>query len=374
MNHSYALRRGVLHEPDIPLLVAVAFFLLFGLVVLTSASAPVGYERFGDSYFFIKRQLLFGVLPGLSFFFLFAKVSYHRILSLSGIAFFAAVILLLLVFIPSVGSTLNTGSKSWIVIGSQTIQPSEFMKLCMILFLSACLARNARDLETPQGFLARLGIGLFPTVLVLLQPDIGTALVMFCIVFGMLFLAHARLSYLLALACLGVIAFGVLIAVAPYRAARFTTFLHPELDPQGIGYHINQAYMAIGSGGFWGLGLGHSRQKFQYLPEVHGDSIFAILAEEMGFLIATGTIVLLCFIAYRMVRIARFAPDDAGRFIVGGVLLWIITQAFFNIGAMVGLLPITGLPLPFMSHGGTALLVLLAGVGIAVNVSKHTEI
>lgn len=368
----HAFRRGLVHEPDTSLLLSVAALLLIGFVLLISAGAPIGYERFGDSYFFAKRQLLFGLLPGLVLFFLFAKVSYHRLLFVSGVIFLGTIGLLLLVFLPGIGSTLNTGARSWLAIGSQTIQPAEFMKLAMILFLSVRIAKTPDAFRTPKGFLSVLALGALPILLVLLQPDIGTALVLFCILFGVLFLGGARFSHLSAVAALGVLAFGILIAVAPYRAARLTTFLHPELDPQGIGYHINQASLAIGSGGWWGLGLGHSRQKFQYLPEVHGDSIFAVLAEEMGFLFSLCFLALFCFLAYRMIRISSRADDLQGLLIVGGVVIWILTQTFFNIGSMVGLLPITGLPLPFVSHGGTALLVLLATMGVVVNVSKYT--
>jgi len=161
--------------------------------------------------------------------------------------------------------------------------------------------------------------------------------------------------------------------IAPYRAARFTTFLHPELDPQGVGYHINQAFLAVGSGGVFGLGLGHSRQKFQYLPEVQADSIFAVIAEEMGLLFAGGLIVLLILISYRAFILAKNAPDRFGRYLISGIIIWFMVQSFFNIGAMVGLMPITGVPLPFISHGGTALMISMAAVGILINVSKSVD-
>lgn len=188
----------------------------------------------------------------------------------------------------------------------------------------------------------------------------------------MLFFAEATYRHLGLLAVVGVIAFLVMIWAAPYRAERFMTFLHPELDPQGQGYHINQAFLAIGSGGLLGLGLGHSRQKFQYLPEVHADSIYAVMAEELGFFVAAGFVVLLLYICLRGLRIAKSAPDTFGRILMIGIIMWFMAQAFLNIGAMVGLLPLTGVPLPFVSHGGTALMVTLAGVGIMVNISKQT--
>jgi len=196
---------------------------------------------------------------------------------------------------------------------------------------------------------------------------------LFVIVFGMLFAAGAKMSHLSGLMACAVIAFFILIFIAPYRAARFTTFLHPELDPQGIGYHINQAFLAVGSGGWLGQGLGGSKQKFQYLPEVHADSVFAIIAEEMGFIVTAGLIFLLLLIARRVLHVAGHAPDDFGRLLVVGIIIWLMAQSFFNIGAMLGLMPITGVPLPFISHGGTALALAMASVGVLVNVSKHAS-
>jgi cell division protein FtsW len=287
--------------------------------------------------------------------------------------FLATLGLLVLVFIPGIGSTLNTAAHSWLVFGSHSIQPAEFAKFTLAIFLAGLLEAHRGDLGNIRGFLAVFGIAAIPLILILLQPDVGTALVIFSIIFGMLYAGGARWSHLAALAAVGIIAFILLIAIAPYRAARFTTFLHPELSPLGEGYQVNQAYIAIGSGGFWGMGLGHSRQKFQYLPEVHGDSIFAVLAEEMGLLLSYGFLALLGVIAYRTMRIAELSGEGAGRFLAAGILIWLLTQSFFNIGAMVGLLPLTGLPLPFVSHGGTALMMGLASAGVLVNISKHTE-
>ena len=165
----------------------------------------------------------------------------------------------------------------------------------------------------------------------------------------------------------------VLILNSPYRAARLTTFLHPELDPQGIGYHINQAFLAIGSGGFWGRGFGHSRQKFQYLPEATGDSIFAIMAEELGFIICVLIIFLFIFLMYRGLKTAKGSIDQFGRLLAIGIVSWFTFQAFFNISSMIGLLPMTGIPLPFISYGGTALAVTMAAFGILINISKQAK-
>ena len=357
---------------DYKFLMAMVVLFLFGLVILTSASSVVASQRFGDSYFFVKRQLLYGVLPGIIAMYLFAKVDYHLWKRSAMMIFVFMIGGLLLPFLPGIGSTLGTSAHSWIVMGSFSLQPSEFAKLGSIIFLAAYMSHQGETItKLKEGFFLTLGLGMIPIVLVILQPDIGTVSILFGILFAMLYFGRAKYSHLLMLSLAGVLLFLVMIWAAPYRAARFTTFLHPELDPQGQGYHINQAFLAIGSGGVFGLGLGQSRQKFAYLPEVHADSIYAVMAEELGFIGAVGFLFLLVYIAFRGFRIAKHAPDTFGQFLVAGIISWFMIQSFLNIGAMVGLLQLTGVPLPFVSHGGTALMVALAGVGIVVNVSKQ---
>ncbi len=358
--------------------VMLSYFLIllvFGLVMLTSASNAVGHEKFNDSYFFIKRQLLFGALPGLVLFFFFAKLNYQLLKKAALPLFILSIVTLLLVFIPGLGSNYGTHAQSWIAISGYSFQPSEFAKLGMVIFLAYLISQKGKEiLDFKKGFLPILGVGLIPLVLVVLQPDVGTVSILFAILFTLLFLADAKVSHLVALAGTGVAAFAAMILAAPYRAARFMTFLHPELDPQGVGYHINQAFLAIGSGGFLGRGLGRSLQKFQYLPEVAADSIFAIIAEEMGLLFAVGLVVLLIMIMIRGFKLAKSAKDQFGRFLLIGIIVWFVIQSFLNIGAMVGLLPLTGVPLPFISHGGTALMIAMAGVGIVANISKYSSI
>ncbi|PIT86205.1 MAG: putative lipid II flippase FtsW [Candidatus Magasanikbacteria bacterium CG10_big_fil_rev_8_21_14_0_10_43_6] len=358
-------------EADYLLLSYFILLLLFGLIMLTSASSVTAFDRFGDTYFFIKRQLLYGVTPGIIAFFVFSKLSYPTLKKAGMAGFYISIALLVAVLIPGVGSTLNTGARSWLIVAGFSLQPAELVKLGMIFFLAHQLSVRKNELQDlKQGFLVVLGLGLVPVGLVVLQPDIGTASILFAIVFGMLFIARAKMAHLGGLAAVAMIAFMILIAVAPYRAARFTTFLHPELDPQGIGYHINQAFLAIGSGGWIGLGLGHSQQKFQYLPEVHADSIFAVIAEETGFIVTTGIIVLLILLSLRGLQVAKEAGDEYSRLLAGGIIIWLATQSFFNIGAMVGLMPLTGVPLPFVSHGGSALAIAMASVGVLINISR----
>lgn len=366
------MRGGVRKEADYILILYFAILLLGGLIILTSASTAVGYDRFQDSYFFIKRQLLFGLLPGLLAFFLAARIPYLFWKKYSVVLLVATVVLLLAVFLPGIGSTLNTSAKSWLVIAGVSFQPAEIAKLGLIIFLAAYLSDKGKELQDfKKGFLVALGLGLIPIALVVLQPDVGTAAILFMILFGMLFVADAHLWHLLALAGAGLGGLALMVLKAPYRAARLMTFMHPELDPLGVGYHVNQALLAIGSGGLFGVGLGHSRQKFQYLPEVHADSIYAVFAEEMGFLFAAGFIVLLLLICYRSLMLAKHAPDEFSRLLIAGIIIWFVVQSFLNIGAMVNLLPLTGVPLPFVSHGGSALMVAMGAVGILVNISKH---
>ena len=348
---------------------------IFGLFMLTSASSVIAYNKFQDPYFFVKRQILYGLLPGIAALLFFAKIPYNALKKMGTITFGISLLLLLAVLIPGVGSTLNSGARSWLIIAGFSFQPAELAKLGLIFFMSGVLGTMGHRIkELKEGFLVALCLGMLPIFFVVLQPDIGTASILFAILFSMLFIAGARYIHLAGLAGLAVGAFILLIAVAPYRAARFTTFLHPELDPQGIGYHINQSFLAIGSGGLMGHGLGQSRQKYQYLPEVHADSIFAVIAEEMGFFFVVGFIIFLVLIAKRGLKIAQGSPDLYGQLLVAGIIVWFMIQSFFNIAAMLGLMPITGVPLPFVSHGGTSLLIALSGVGVIANISKRSSI
>lgn len=354
--------------------VFLAYFialLLFGLLMLSSAGVAVGLERFGDPYFFVKRQLLFGVLPGTILFLIIAKIDYHVWKKIALPVFLMSIVGLFLVFIPGIGTTHNTNAHSWISFFGYSFQPAESAKLALVIYMAGILSTMGNKIkDLKEGFLLALGVGIVPVFLIALQPDIGTTAILFAILMLILFFAHADLKHLSILILLAIIGFGTMIVVAPYRAERFMTFLHPELDPQGQGYQINQAFLAIGSGGWLGLGLGHSRQKFQYLPEVHADSIFAIIAEEMGFIVMTGVLFLFILITLRGLNIAKHAPDEFGKLLAVGILSWFMIQTLLNIGAIVGLLPLTGVPLPFVSHGGSALIIAMAGLGMIINVSK----
>lgn len=347
-------------------------YIVFGLVVLTSASVPVGHARYDDAYYFVRTQILLGIIPGAVLFYIFYKWSYLKWQKLAPLAYLLAIILLVLVFIPGVGKTLN-GARSWIDLRWFSYQPAEIAKLALIIFGAKLLSSAKYNLTDWQHGLIPALVMLSPIlVLVALQPDIGTLAVLGMILFSLLFAARVPGKYMAILGGLGVGLLVVLVLVAPYRLQRLTIFMHPELDPQGIGYHVNQAHLAIGSGGLWGYGLGLSRQKMQYLPEVSADSVFAILAEELGFVLAAGTVLFIVFLGWRMLRIARQASDDFGRLVVVGVAVWAVGQSFLNIAAMVGLMPLTGVPLPFISHGGSATMALLAGMGMVAGVNRES--
>jgi len=360
-------------KPDYVFLGLVGVITIFGLIMLSSASSAVAYEKFQDNYWYLKHQILFGFLPGLIAFFIMARIDYRKWKKYALPFLALSIILLLLVFIPGLGVSYGR-ARNWINFFGMSLQPSEIVKLTFLIYLAAWLSTKKGEREMKEAsssfipFIVTFGLIVF---LMAVQPDVGTLSVIAAISLTVYFFAGASLVHLSWITGAGVLLFFVLIKLAPYRTARLMTFLHPELDPQGLGYHINQALLAIGSGGFWGLGLGLSRQKFQYLPEVAGDSIFAIIAEELGFLFAVILICTFVFLAIRGFKIATTAPDSFGRLLAVGITSWFIFQSFINIGAMLGVLPLTGVPLPFISYGGTALTVCLAATGIMANISKY---
>jgi len=349
-------------------------YLVFGLLMLTSATGPVAYQKFNDSYWYLKHQVLFGLLPGAVLFFIFYVIDYRYWRRFGTPALVASLVLLLTVFIPGLGANWGS-SKSWLHIGSYSLQPIEIAKLLLLVFMAAHFEKwrhESPDKGVAGGvwpFLAAIGAA---AILLMLQPDLGGMLMILAMAFIAYFAAGAPWQHLAGLGAAGLVGGFALMKAAPYRAARFMTFLHPEMDPRGIGYHINQAYLAIGSGGLFGLGLGHSRQKYLYLPEVSGDSVFAVIAEELGFVVTLAFLMLIAAFLMRGLRIAQRAPDDFGRVLAAGIVGWIFVQVMFNVCSMVGLMPITGLPLPFVSYGGTAYMALMAGVGLLANISKHS--
>jgi cell division protein FtsW len=352
----------------------VAVLVVFGLIMLASSGAPQGYQRFADSYYFVKRQLFLGAIPGAIACYIMSRIPYQVWKRWSFHMLIASVVLLLLVFIPGLSSDYGT-AHSWIVLGGISIQPSELVKLTLLLYMASWLQERGQEkiLDFHQGFLPFVMVLGGIMFLILMQPDMGTMLIIVAEILTVYFVAGGHLLHLTLLGGVGSVLLFLMIKLSPYRANRLMTFLHPELDPQGIGYHINQAFLAIGTGGWFGRGYGGSRQKFQYLPEVTADSIFAIIAEELGFFMSVGVIALFIYLFWRGLYIAQRVPDVYGKLIVIGITTWISFQAVVNIGAMVGLFPLTGVPLPFISAGGTSMLVTLAAVGILLNISRTAK-
>ncbi len=360
---------------DYPFLLLSILLIATGLFMIVSAGGPSGYAEFGDAYYYLKHQLIFGFLPGIAAIIFFSRLPYHWWRKWAWELLLLSVVLLVLVFIPGIGSEFGT-SRSWISIGgSFSIQPSEIVKLTFLFYLAAWLERRGSGVKDVSAglvpFVTVLGVIM---LLMILQPDVGTMMVISLMSLTVYFVAGAPWSHLSMLFSGGMILLAVLIATAPYRLERFTAFLNPERDPLGIGYHINQALIAIGSGGFFGLGYGHSVQKFQYLPEVVSDSIFAIMAEELGFLFSVPLLVLFVLLFWRGLKIAAGARDDFGRYLVIGIVTWIIFQAFINIGSMLGVMPMTGVPLPLVSYGGTSLAITMGAIGVVLNVSRYAKI
>ncbi len=369
------LQRYTVKKPDMPFLVALGVLVIFGLLVLASASAPVSFQRFGESYYFLRHQIMFGLIPGLILFTIFSLIDYRVWKKFAPALLVFSIVLLVLVFIPGVGAEFGT-ARSWIHIFGISLQPSEIVKLTFLVYLATWLESRGHQRaghlhEGLLPFLMILGIIMF---LMLMQPDTGSMGVIVAMAMAVYFVGGAAIKHVVAMGGIGIFLLFLLIKLTPYRAARFMIFLHPELDPQGAGYHINQAFLAIGSGGLFGRGFGLSRQKHQYLPEVIGDSIFAILAEELGFLFGVIVVGLFVFLMYRGIQIAMATKDLYGRYLVVGIITWITTQAFVNMGAMAGVLPLTGVTLPFISYGGTSLTVSLWAMGIVTNISRHANL
>jgi cell division protein FtsW len=361
------------HSPDYLFVILLGLVLVLGLIFLTSASGVVGLRRFGSTTYFLRHQILMGLIPGLIFLVIFSFVDYRFWQKWALPIFIISLFLMALTFVPGIG--LSRGdARRWISIGGLGFQPAEVLKLSFIIYLAAFFDSRQKKMKSwTNSFIPLIIMLAIVGALVMAQKDMGTMMVIFMIAISVYFLSGASFLHILILLGGAISIFFVLIKAAPYRMARFITFLYPQMDPLGIGYHINQALIAIGSGGVFGLGLGHSRQKFLYLPEAYGDSIFAVIGEELGFLT---TIIILCLfvaLALRGFKIAKSAPEFFGQILGGGILSWFIFQSMINIGAMLHLFPLTGIPLPLVSYGGTAMMVLLAAFGILINISRQTR-
>jgi cell division protein FtsW len=364
------LTRG---HPAVLLGVSVGALVLLGLIMILSASSVTSFANYGSSFLFFKKQALWA-LVGVAAFVVFARVDYRRLFGVGYVMIAGVALLLIAVLIPGLGVVAG-GSARWLGFGTWTFQPSELAKLALVLFAADVFSRKD---EKSLGELSHTMLPLIPVLgvlaaLVMLQPDMGTTLVLGMIGVGMMFVAGAPLRYLIPISAVGAVgavgaAFG-----ADYRRARLLAFLDPWADPLHTGYQTIQGLLAIGSGGWFGVGLGASRQKWLYIPNAHTDFIYAILGEEMGLL---GTLLVLgmfAFIAFIGIKIAKRAPDRFGMLIASGITIWVSFQALVNIGAVTAALPITGVPLPFVSFGGSSLVVTLMAIGILTNIALQSR-
>lgn len=358
--------------PDYVLLFAVIALIGLGVVMVYSASSIVAADAVGDSAFFFKRQVLWAA-AGLFALLVVQRVHYEKLKRITPALLLAALAVLVLVLIPGVGRVAG-GARRWISLGGPlAFQPAEAAKLALVLYLANFLANRGIEI----GHLRR---GLVPPLmtmgvifaLILAQPDMGTAVLTTLVGAAMLFAAGARVIHLAALAVAGAPLVAAAVFGEAYRRQRILAFLNPWDDPQGSGFHIIQSLLALGSGGLFGAGLGNSRQKFFYLPERHTDFIFSIVGEELGLIGTLAVVGLLAVVAYRGFQVARRAPDRYAALLAGGITGMVVLQAVMNIGVTTGVLPITGVPLPFLSFGGSSLLITMIGMGIVLNISQYT--
>ncbi|MEB3100630.1 stage V sporulation protein E [Ferviditalea candida] len=359
-------------NPDTMIILSTLLILGIGVVMVFSASAVLAFHDFGDSYYYLKRQLFFAAL-GLVAMYLTMNVDYWLWKRFAKIGLISGFALLVIVLIPGVG-VVRGGARSWLGVASFGIQPSEFMKLALIVFLAKVLSEDQKNIvHFIKGLLPALLLVGAAFGLIMLQPDLGTGAVLVGSALLMIYTAGARISHLSYLALLGAAGFVGLIAMAPYRLQRITAFLDPWKDPLGAGYQAIQSLYAIGPGGLIGLGLGMSRQKYNYLPEPQTDFIFSIIAEELGFI--GGTVVLLLFLLliWRGMRTAITAPDTFGSLLALGIVGLIAVQVIINIGVVIGMFPVTGITLPLISAGGSSLTLVLTAIGILLNISRYAR-
>jgi len=350
----------------------VFLLVAFGLVMLTSASSDLGKLKFDDSYFYVKHQMLYGLLPGLLGFFIAANVYYRRWEKLSLILLISTLVLLLLVF-TSMGVSFG-GAKRWLAFGSFSFQPSEILKFALLFYLAAWLSRNKdRTQKFLSGFLPLLLLLIFICGILLVQHSTSAAMIIGFSAVAVYFIGGARFRYILAIALLGVLVLLLVVQFTPYRFERIKAFLNPQADLLGKNYQQDQTLQAIGSGRLLGRGYGQSTTKIYVLPEPIGDSIFAIIAEELGFVGAAGLIVAFFLLIWRSFTIAGRNPDNFAKIVAIGFGLIVGLQVFTHVAALTGLIPLTGVPLPFISYGGTALAIFLTMAGVVANISKYNS-
>jgi len=366
MKHRFHFKKISIGKFDSVLFALTLALALFGLLMVYDASSVIAYDLFGDKYAYIKSQL---VWAGLGFFalFIFYRIDYHKLYNLALPLLVIALVLLVLVFVPHIGSGAK-GANRWVNFGFFTLQPAEFVKLGLAIYLAAWFSQKEKGRFF--AFLLLMGAILF---LVMLEPDLGTASIILCESAIVYFLSGGNIfQFFVAAPVVGVIGF-FYIMLEPYRLHRLTSFLNLSSSISGTSYQVKQILIALGSGGLFGLGIGNSIEKYAYLPENVTDSIFPIIAEELGFVGSVILILVFASLIWRGIFIAGRAKDTFGKLLAGGIIAFIGMQVVVNLSAMTALLPLTGVPLPFISYGGSALVIDLASIGILLNISKQAS-
>lgn len=373
---SWLLKPGRGHKPDLVLMVVVGILLAVGLIMMYSISPVLSYKLLGSTsrnYYFYGQltYMLAAIVVGLGV----SRIYFPNWKKWSVFLLIVTIIALAIVMLPGLGFTKN-GATRWIRLGPASFQPAELLKLTAVIYLAAWFESRREQMENWREVLVPFALMFAAAsfVIVVMQRDMGTMMVLAASVLGLYFVAGAPIKQYGALIA-GAAAAGVVAILAfPHRMERLLVFLDPSKDPTNTGYHISQALIAIGSGGILGRGLGHSYQIYGYLPEAANDSIFAVIGEEFGLLGAIVMVVLFALVVQRGLRIAKAAPDTFSRLLAIGITLWLGFQAIINIAAMLSLVPLTGIPLPFISYGGSSLMLSLIGVGILLNISKYTDL
>ncbi len=340
--------------------------LSFGLIMIYSASVAEALRDFGTKWYFVSLQLKWAAV-GLILMLIASRVPTHTWAKLAPFMLISGLFLLVLVVIPGIGTKVQ-GARRWIILPGLTLQPSELIKLVEVIYLSTWLSKKNISLTQFLAFLGVIG------GLIMLQPAMGTAIVVTGIALTMYFISGHPLKNIFMVAGIGLFLGVLAIAFAPYRLARLTTFLNPTTDPLGTSYHIRQVILGLGSGGVTGLGIGRSRQKYEYLPESTTDSIFAVVGEELGFVGGVFLILIFTYLISLLFKISTHAKNEFTTNLAGGIGAWIGVQVILNLAAMVALTPLTGIPLPLVSYGGSALIMLLTGIGVALSVAREERL
>lgn len=362
----------MVRKTRINLLTVTVMLISVGIVMIYSSSSIYAWERYGDSFYFLKRHLVF-LAAGILLTFLAMLFDYRLFRKHARLMLWIALAVLVLVLIPGIGREVS-GARRWFRFKFISFQPSEFANLALIVYIADFIARKGDKIKSlSQGFIPPICVLGATALLILAQPDLGTVIALGSVILIMLFVAGTRGSYILSLILCSLPAVYFLVFSVPYRRARILAFLNPWLDPKGTGFQIIQSQIAIGSGGIFGRGLGHSQQKLFYLPAAHTDFIFSIIAEELGLVGTLGVILLFVFFIQQGLKIIKNAQDKFGYFLALGLILMISLKAIINIGVSCGLFPTKGLPLPFISYGGSSLLFDMVSLGILINIARCGE-